>query len=236
MWTTIILACLFFQPPEELKLHAESGGGGGPDYAFDSTLTRSVAGFRFSTITDTLTNYVTTKGFALVVKPDTSIVLEKAKKEGDKVTPTSITSVRMTYRPIVEFDSGVEGSAIGEKHDFAFSAVRWLEREAKVPVIAGAKLEAKFLVEKTIILRCTSEAADEREKSYRYTYTVENLGDQPIRVKWSDLEGQVKPKEKLARTVSAKERAVEESAVLRIEFANEKRPFTIRANRWALPK
>jgi hypothetical protein len=237
MCGSIVFACLLVATPQEdLTLHAQSSGGGQVQYAFDSKLVRAEGDFPASTITDVLTNYLPSTGLAVAVAGDAKAVVGKAKQDGGRVTPASVTMARTTYRPVTEGDGGVEGQATEEDREFAFPANRWVERDKKVVAVGGAKLEATLAAGDRMLVRCVSDVAYERDNGYRYTYTVENLGDRPVRVKWGGVEGEVKPKDKLTKTLTSAELTAEESALMGIEFEGEKRPFAIRANRWAMPK
>jgi hypothetical protein len=221
--------------PVNLKLEASSSSDGVRDYAYFSDMALGDDADPPRIVTDSMMNY-TNQELVFSLKGGGKGIISAATKGLAGVTPRALTMVRTSHRLARQAMSGLEGTQNG--HEFAGTAMRWLESDAIVKAFPGGTLEAKLIdggPKGTVLVRCFCAASGSRAKGYILSFTVENLTDRPLRFKWAGLEGEVGPKRDFLKVEHPAELTAETSELATFDFG-DKQEYGLRTNFWARPK
>jgi len=234
-----VLTLILAFPADDPTLEASISSGGTREFGFTSTVSAAADGRPVHAITETLANHLTDVSIYYALGPGVRGVVGKAESKAGRTIPKMVTMVRTSSRRIHEVDGELAGRSPDGRKDFIISPAVWAERDEKFRAGDGAKLEAKLIdgdANGRVLVRCGSEVTRVADKRYRYSYVVENKSDRPLKFKWGDYEGSLKPKESFTKTAESGESTFEESATLSVTFDGDTDPTELRTNRWTPPK
>jgi hypothetical protein len=162
--------------------------------------------------------------------------LPRASQKDNKTIPSSMTTVRTSYRPVDQYQVAISGG-VTDGEQFSFGSMCWSESNKHVAAFPGGKLEAKLVhSDGKVRVRLLSEVVGDKEKGYVYKYTVENLTNQPCQFQWAGLKGKLKPKKAFTKEERSASLTEERSGQAILDFDGGEATIHIRANLWAMPK